>query len=129
MQRRRTLRIAELSAHSLSSADGHDVDPVDAFRLVLQTRLDATDQCLDLGTAQAIVNVNPGDDPYPARTDEGEQELADGGHAGVPEDKGSGSLLISWPERLGQAGDITALLPARGPRPGARAKAGLPSGS
>ncbi len=45
-----------LSVHSLCSANGHDVDPVVAFRLMLQTRLDAACQCLDLSTAQAIVD-------------------------------------------------------------------------
>jgi hypothetical protein len=108
-----------LSVFSLHSADGHDVDPVDAFRLVLHPRLDAAYQRLDPGAVQAIVDVNPGDDPYPARTDKGEQELANGGHARVPEDKGSYSFLLSWPERLGEAGDIAALRPAAGARPGA----------
>ena len=76
-----------LSVHSLCSADGHDVDPVDLFGLVLQARLDAAYQRLDLGTAQAIIDVDPGGSPYPARADEGDEELADGGHAGYPRTK------------------------------------------
>src|SRR5271155_5877314 len=119
MQRKRTLLRKNLSAHSLCSADGHDVDPVDLFRLMLHTRLDAAYQCLDLGTAQAIVDVNPGDNPYPARTDEGEQEFANGGHTGVPEEKGSYSLLLSWPQWLGEASNIAALRSPGGPSPGA----------
>jgi hypothetical protein len=43
-------------------ADGHDVDPVDGFRLTLHTRLDAADQRLDLGTAEVVANVKAGDD-------------------------------------------------------------------
>ena len=57
-----------------------------------------------------------------ARTDEGEQELADGGHAGVPEDQGSYSFLLGRPERLGEAGHIAALRPPGGARPGARSR-------
>jgi hypothetical protein len=53
----------------LRSADGHDVGPVDVSRLMLQTRLDAAYQCLDLSTAQVIIDVNPCDNPYPARTE------------------------------------------------------------
>ena len=63
MQRKRTFLRKKLSVHRLCSADGHDVDPVDLFRPMLQTRLDAAYQRLDLGTAQAIVDVNPGDNP------------------------------------------------------------------
>jgi hypothetical protein len=63
--------MTNLSVHSLCSADRHDVDPVDLFRLVLQTRLDAADQRLDLSTAQAIVDVNPGDDPCTRRIQKG----------------------------------------------------------
>ena len=48
---------------SLSYANGHDVDPVDLFRPVLEARLDAAYQRLDLGAAQAIADVNPGDNP------------------------------------------------------------------
>ena len=79
------------------------------MRPMLQARLDAAYQCLDLSAAQAIVDVNPGDNPYPARTDEGDQEFADGGRAGVPEEKRSYSLLLSWPEWLGDASNIAAL--------------------
>ena len=43
-------------------SDGHDVGPVDVFRLVLHARLDAADQRLDLVAAQGIVDVNPGDE-------------------------------------------------------------------
>ena len=60
-----------LSIHSLCSADSHDVDPADVFRLMLQARLDAADQRLDLSTAQAIVDVNPGDDPCTRRIQKG----------------------------------------------------------
>jgi len=41
---------------------------------VFQARLDAAYQRLDLGAAQAIVDVKAGDDPQPTRPDEGEQE-------------------------------------------------------
>ena len=58
MQPKRTLLLKDLSVQSLCSADGHDVDPVDLFRLMLQTRLDAAYQRLDLGTAQAIVPLS-----------------------------------------------------------------------
>ena len=47
--------ICTLRARRLCFANGHDVDSVDVFRLMLHTRLDATHQCLDLTTAQAIV--------------------------------------------------------------------------
>src|SRR5262249_12680073 len=49
----------KLGVHSLGSAYGHDVDPVDVFRRTLHARLDATYQRLDLSTAQAIVDVEP----------------------------------------------------------------------
>jgi hypothetical protein len=52
------------------SASGHDVDPVDVFRLTFQARLDAAYQLLDVGNAEAIVKVDPGHNPYAARTDE-----------------------------------------------------------
>ena len=63
--------MTNLSVHSLCSADGHDVDPVDVVGLVLHTRLDAVCQCLYLGAAQAIVDVNPGDDPCTRRIQKG----------------------------------------------------------
>jgi hypothetical protein len=50
-----------------------------------------------------------------ARTDEGDQELADGGHAGIPEEKGSYLLLLGWPEWLGEAGHIPAPRPPAAP--------------
>jgi hypothetical protein len=50
------------------SADGHDVDPVDGFRLALHTRLDAADQRLDLSAGELIVNVKTRGNPRPART-------------------------------------------------------------
>ena len=65
-----------LRARRLCFANGHDVDSVDVFRLLLHARLDATHQCPDLTTAQAIVDVNPGDNPYSARADEGEYARA-----------------------------------------------------
>ena len=71
-----------LRIHSLCSADGHDVDPVVVLRLVLQARLDAACQGLDLGAAQVIVDVQAGHNPYPARADEGDEEVADSGHPG-----------------------------------------------
>src|SRR5215468_8059791 len=119
MRRKRTLLPGKLNVHGLCFADGHDVDPVDVVRLVLHPRLDVAYQRLDLGATQAIVDVNAGDNPYPARADEGEQELADGGDAGVPEDRGSYFVLLGWLERLGDAGHIAALRPAGGLRPGA----------
>lgn len=78
---------------------------------MLQARLDVSCQGLDLSTAEATVDVNAGDNPYPAWADESDEELANGGHAGVAEEKGSHPLLISWPEWLGKA---TASWP-RGP--------------
>jgi len=53
------------------------------------------------------------------RADEGDEEFADGGHAGVGKEEGSDSLLIGWPEWLGEASNIVALRPPGGPRPGA----------
>ena len=47
-------------------ADGYDVDPVDIFRLMLHTRLETAYQRLDLGAAEAIVDVDPGTQPIPA---------------------------------------------------------------
>lgn len=47
------------------SADGHDVDPVDTFRLTLHTRLDAADQRFDLSAAELIVNVKARGNPTP----------------------------------------------------------------
>ena len=88
----------------------HDVDPVDVFML-LHTRLDAAYQGLDLGTAEPIIDVNSGDNPYLAWTDEGEEELANRGHARVTKDKSAHSLLISWSEWLGEACNIATLLP------------------
>jgi hypothetical protein len=64
---------------------------------MLHARLDATHQCPDLTTAQAIFDANPGDNPYLARADEGEEEFANGGHTGVSKEDGSYSRLISWP--------------------------------
>lgn len=104
-----------MRARRLCFPDGHDVDSVDVFRLTLQTRLDAAHQCPDLTTAQAIVDANPGDNPYPARTDEGEEEFANGGHTGVGKEEGSYFLLIGWPEWLGDASNIVALRPPGGP--------------
>jgi hypothetical protein len=110
--------ICTLRARRLCFANGHDVNSVDVFLLMLHARLDATHQCLDLITAQAIVDVNPGDNPYSARADEGEEEFANGGHTGVPKGKGSYSLLISWPEWLGEASNIVAPRPPPRSRPG-----------
>jgi hypothetical protein len=64
---------------------------------MLHARLDATHQCPDLITAQAVVDVNPCDDPYSARADEREEKVANCGHAGILKEKGSDPLLISWP--------------------------------
>jgi hypothetical protein len=114
----RTLRIKKLSVHSLCSANGHNVDPVDVFRLMLQTRLDAACQCLNLGTAQAVVDVDPGHNPYTAQTDEGEEEFANGGHTWLLKEKAR-TLLISWPEWLGEASSIAAPRPPGGSHPGA----------
>jgi anti-anti-sigma factor len=108
-----------LRARRRCSADGHDVDSVDLFRLLLHAHLDATHQRLDLSTAQAIFDVNPGDNPYLTRADEGEEEFANGGHTGVPKEDGSYLLLVSGPEWLGEAGNVVALRPCGGPRPGA----------
>src|SRR5262245_56585815 len=47
---------------------------------------------LDLGTVEVIVEVDPSHSPDPARTDEGEEEFANGGHAGIPEEKASYSV-------------------------------------
>src|SRR5262245_13461141 len=98
----------------LRSADGHDVDPVDLFRLLLQTCLDAAYQCLDLGTAQAIVDADPRHDPYPARTDKSNEEFPNAGHTGITKDKGSYSLLISSPEGLGEAVSTASRRPPSG---------------
>ena len=38
---------------------------------------------------------------------------------GIPEEKGSCFGYLSWPERLGEAGDVAALRAAGGPGPGA----------
>ncbi|HUK69760.1 MAG TPA: hypothetical protein VLW50_13585 [Streptosporangiaceae bacterium] len=90
---------------------------------MLHTRLDAADQCVDLTSAQAIVDINPGDDPYPARAEESEQELADGGHTGIPKEQGPYFLLLrsaapssGWPgwdrrrrsRRIGGLGRVEA---------------------
>jgi DNA-binding transcriptional LysR family regulator len=102
----------ELKAMSLCgrSADGHDVDPVDAFRLTLHTRLDAADQRLDLSAAEFIVNVKARGNPRPARTGEGDQDLANGGHTGVVQEEGTYSVFVSGPEWLGE---VIAILPRR----------------
>ena len=111
--------VCTLRARRLCFANGHDVDSVNLFRLMLHARLDAAHQCPDLTSAQAILNANPGDNPYLARADEGEEEFANGGHTGVPKEKGSYSLLVSWPEWLGEASNIVAPRPSGAPRPGA----------
>jgi len=49
-----------------------------------------------------------------ARADEGDEELADGGHPGIPEEKGSYVLLLDWPEWLGEADNVAALRPCGG---------------
>ena len=85
------------------SADGYGVDSVDVLRLMLHARLNAVHQCLDLGAAQVVVDVNPPDVPHSVGADEGEEKFANGGHAGVPQEEGSYPLLISWPEWLGEA--------------------------
>jgi hypothetical protein len=86
---------------------------------MLQARLDAAYQCLDLGAAQAIVDVNPGDNPYLSRADEDGEELANGRHTGVPEEKGSYLRHLCWPQWLGEASNIAALRPPC-PRAGPR---------
>jgi anti-sigma B factor antagonist len=113
-----TVRLT-LRARRLRFANGHDVDSVDLFRLALQARLDAARQRRHLSSGQAILDVDPGHDPYLARADEGEEEFANGGHTGVPKEDGSYSLLVSWPEWLGEAGNVVALGLSGGPRPGA----------
>jgi hypothetical protein len=65
--------------HGRRRADRHDVDPIELFCLMLQAGLDTAYQRFDLGTMQAIVDVNAGDNPYPARPDEAGQELANAG--------------------------------------------------
>jgi hypothetical protein len=84
---------------------------------VLQARLDTARQCPDLTTAQAIFDADPGDNPYLARADEGEEEFANRGHTGVPEENGSYPLLIGRLEWLGGAGVGVALRPPGVPRP------------
>jgi len=49
-----------LCVQSLCSAHGHHIGPVDAFQL-LHARLEAAYQRLDLSRAEAILDVNPGD--------------------------------------------------------------------
>ncbi len=101
------------------SADGHDVDPVDVFRLTLHTRLEAAYQRLDLSAAEVIVNVKARGNPHPARTGEGDQDLANGGHTGVVEEEGAYSVFVSRPEWLGE---VIGILPRRrlgGQRPDA----------
>jgi hypothetical protein len=75
-----------------SGADGHDVDPVDVFRLALHARLDAAYQRLDLSTPEVIVDVQAGDNPGLARADEGDEDFAQGGYSRVGEEEGSYSL-------------------------------------
>ena len=48
-----------LRAGGLCFANGHDVDSVYFVRLTFHARLDASHQCFDLTTAQAVVDVNP----------------------------------------------------------------------
>jgi hypothetical protein len=86
--------ICTLRARRLCFANGHDVDSVDVFRLMLHARLDAARQCFDLSAAEAIVDVDPGDNPYLSRAGEGDEELANGGHPGVGQEKGPYFLLI-----------------------------------
>src|SRR5690242_2089741 len=77
---------------SRCSANGHHVDPVELFRFILQTRLDALYQRLDLSTAEAIVDVDSSHEPDSARADEGDEEFTNSDHTGVPQKKGLYSL-------------------------------------
>ena len=54
-----TVRLT-LRARRLRFGNGHDVDSVDLFHLVLHAPLDAAYQRRALGTAQAIVDAHPG---------------------------------------------------------------------
>jgi len=86
---------------------------------VLHPRLDAAGQRFDLSAGEVIVNVKAGGNPRLARTGEGDQDLADGGHAGVVEEEGAYSLFISRREWLGE---VIGILPRRrlgGQRPDA----------
>jgi len=57
------------------------------------------------------------------RPDRGRRPVARGcvGHTGIPKQKGSYSLLISWPEWLGEASNIVAPWPRGAPAPLAQA--------
>ena len=77
---------------------------------MLHTRLDAADQRLDLSAAELIVNVKARGNPHPARTGEGDQDLADGGHTGVVEEEGAYFVFVSGPEWLSE---VIGILPRR----------------
>jgi hypothetical protein len=69
---------------------------------VLHARLDAADQRLDLSAGELIVNVQARGNPRPARTGEGDQDLANSGHAGVAQEEGAHPVFVSGPEWLGE---------------------------
>jgi anti-anti-sigma factor len=52
-----------LRSRRLRFADGHDVDSVDLFRLVLHAPLDAAHQRRDLSAVQAVFDADPGHNP------------------------------------------------------------------
>jgi hypothetical protein len=86
---------------------------------VLHTRLDAADQRFDLSAAELIVNVQARGNPCLARTGEGDQDLANGGHTGVVEEEGAYSLFISRREWLGEVIGIFLRRRLGGQRPDA----------
>ena len=62
-----------IDTRRLCLTNGDDIGPVDVFGFMLQTRLDAAYQCLDMGTVEVIVEVDPSHEPYLARTEEGDR--------------------------------------------------------
>jgi hypothetical protein len=57
-------------------------------------RLDAAYERYDLIAAEALFDVNAGDDLDPAWTDERDDQFANGAHAGVPKEKRPYSLRV-----------------------------------
>jgi hypothetical protein len=78
------------------------------------------DQRLDLSAGELIVNVKARGHPHPARTGEGDQDLANAGYTGVAEQEGAYSVFVSGPERLGEVIVIFPQRPSGQPSGGRR---------
>lgn len=82
-------REGDLLLRRRRSANRYDIDAEDVLRRSLHSRLDTAHQRLGLHAVETPIDVDPGHNPDSAWTEEGEEEFANTGDTGIPEEKGS----------------------------------------